>query len=241
MKRGWKAGHDAGWSSEGYWASYSDLMAGVLLVFAVAAAAAWIEFRTGMVKPTETLRNWQNANQRLCNDPELEAGQAIEVDCSTGRLLISERSLRYETAATELPTEGRDVLARVVPLYLQRYLASVCEGRTDCEALKGIEVSGHTDETGSYQLNGRLGGERAQRVLDYMMSSASFSAFHSLLREKAFTTGYADTRAPDGGPRTVGRRDDARRIEIQVHFDGEKLLRDVNKILQELDRGGPPS
>jgi outer membrane protein OmpA-like peptidoglycan-associated protein len=237
MKRGWCLEAKNHWSAEGYWASYSDLMAGVLLVFAVAAASAWIEFQARLVQPTQTMKQWQQASQRLCTDESLKQGTAIRIDCSTGTLLISEESLRYETSKTELSENGRAVLSKIVPLYLERYLAAVCGQEPDCESLKGIEISGHTDATGSFQLNGQIGSERATRVLDFMTTEPVFERFHVLLRAKAFTTGYADTRPPSGRQRRNDAWDEARRIEVQIHFDAERVLRDVNRVLSELENG----
>ena len=236
MRQGWSLNTKSHWSAEGYWASYSDLMAGVLLVFAVAAASAWIDFQSRLVKPTQTMSQWQEASRRLCEDETLQQ-DAIRIDCSTGTLLISERSLQYETARTELSDRGKSVLSSAVPIYLRRYLAAVCGGKTNCESLKGVEVSGHTDATGSYQLNGEIGSARATRVLDFMMASEAFQEFHVLLRTKAYTTGYADTKPPSGQAYRDAAWSDARRIEIQVHFDAERLLRDVSHVLSEMRNG----
>lgn len=232
MKGRWRAQAKHDWSPEGYWASYSDLMAGILLVFAVAAAAARIDLIRGVLEPTKPLKDWQEAASRLCADPELQDA-AVQVDCSTGTLLISEQSLRYALSSTDLPQAGSDVLARIVPRYLDRYLAVVCSGAPDCEQLKGIEVSGHTDATGNREINDVIGSERARKVLDFMRTAPAFERHSRLLSDKAYISGFADTRPPSGEIRRVGDWQDARRIEIQVRFDAEAVLKNVNDAIQK--------
>jgi outer membrane protein OmpA-like peptidoglycan-associated protein len=231
VKKRWAAQSKHDWSPEGYWASYSDLMAGILLVFAVAAAAARIDLIRGVLEPTKPLRDWQEAATRLCSDPGLK-DEAVQVDCSTGTLLISEKSLRYDLSSTELKPAGREVLARIVPRYLDRYLEVVCAGKSDCSQLQGIEISGHTDATGDRGVNDIIGSERARRVLEYMRLAPEFEKYSQLISDKGFTSGFADTRPPHGEYRRDGQWDEARRIEIQVRFDAETVLQNLNKAIE---------
>ena len=73
---------------DGYWASYSDLMAGILLVFAVAAAFTWIEFNRNVVESTAVLDEWRQFLDSVCENPNLQTDNT-RVDCETGILIIS--------------------------------------------------------------------------------------------------------------------------------------------------------
>ncbi len=94
--------------SDGYWAAYSDLMAGILLVFAVAGAAAWIQLETTVGGTIDPVDEWEDATKALCEDPAL-AQPTVRVDCATGTLMVTEESLRYETNGVEL-----EILSKVV-------------------------------------------------------------------------------------------------------------------------------
>ena len=173
----------------------------------------------------------------MCADPALR-DDAVQVDCSTGTLLISEKSLQYELSSTELGPGGRDVLARVVPRYLDRYLDVVCDGASDCPQLKAIEVSGHTDATGGRDVNDIIGSERARRVLEYMRAAPAFEKHSRLILDKGYTSGFADTRPPHGDERRPGQWQEARRIEVQVRFDAEAVLANVNEAIRRATHGG---
>lgn len=222
------------WSGEGYWASYSDLMAGILLVFAVAAASSWIEFHRRMVEPTQPLIEWQQLLNRLCQDQTLNTG-ITRVDCETGSLILSEASLRYARGSTELSDEGRQLLRGVVPLYLsavQKHLPDLEEN------LVGIEISGHTDLSGDYGSNSYISRERAGKVLLFLLDAQECLPFRPLLRRKGFASGYADSRSPRDAERPTDPREwpEARRIEIQVHLDQATILRKLKQMLDSLRR-----
>ena len=54
-----------------FWAGYSDLMAGLLLVLVSVTYVARAEMHELVREPTEELRKWREALNDLCNDPEL--------------------------------------------------------------------------------------------------------------------------------------------------------------------------
>ncbi len=230
MKRRWQVSNSDSWSPEGYWASYSDLMAGVLLVFAVAAAAVRLDLLQKVITPTEPLKRWNEVVKQMCDDPELQ-GPAVHVDCETGRLIISEESLRYAINSTELSPEGRDLLRDFVPKYLDR--VRHIEGFEDL--FQSLEISGHTDASGGILVNTDIGGQRAAKVLKFLLSAEELRPYHELLASKAFAAGYANTRPPEGVAVPADTNDwpAARRIEIQLHLDEAGILREVKQVLDD--------
>jgi len=213
-------------------------MAGLLLVLAVAAATSWLEFREEMVAPTEPLREWQRFLDSICHDEFFQSDPRIEVDCETGTLIITEASLSYEKSAVELPEIGKQVLVDVVPKYLEN-VTHYLRGRVQIE---GIEISGHTDSTGDYGSNSYISRERAGRVLLFLIDAPELARFRSLLMEKGYATGFADSRPPRfTGPATPSTQPvsgldwpEARRIEIRVHIDKTIILRDIKRLLDSV-------
>ncbi len=230
MKRKrWRIHAGEAWSPEGYWASYSDLMAGILLVFAVASVGSVIYFTNEVMKPTQVLKDWRKAVQELMRVPELQR-KGVKVDPVNGRLIISEESLRYDLNKTELSEDGKQLLREVVPTYL-----NVIQHKQEFQKrLHRIEVSGHTDSTGTFQVNTDIGSARAANVLKFLIDETqSFGRFSDILRTKACSAGYADTVKPDESTHTRNWPE-ARRIEIQIHFDELSILRELTNILDTL-------
>ncbi len=219
-------------SADGYWASYSDLMAGLLLVFAVAAATSWMDFQQRMIEPTEPLWEWQRFLDSICQDEYFRSDPRIRVDCGTGTLIVTEASLSYERSAVELPESAKRILVEVAPKYLDK-VTQYLTGRVQIE---GIEIAGHTDSTGDYGSNSYISRERAGRVLLFLVDAPELARFRELLTAKGYATGYADSRPPRAeAPGEQGLDwPEARRIEVQVHIDKTSILRDIKQLLDSL-------
>lgn len=237
-KSKWTLDASEGWSTEGYWASYSDLMAGILLVFAIAAASSWIAFQHSLVKPTEPLQEWQRFLNAICNDRELTSHPGIKINCNTGSLVFSEASLRYARSATDLSDEGKALLRRVVPSYLrivENHLRPDGKREGIEMKLEGVEISGHTDSTGDYGSNSYISRERAGKVLLFLLQTPELRPFRGLLRQQGYAVGYADSRSPDAvSPSGTDDWPEARRIEIQVHIDKASILKELKGLLDSL-------
>lgn len=233
MRKKWNLQGENESSAEGYWASYSDLMAGVLLVFAVAAASAWIEFTSQA--PPESLTQWNEFLDTLCSDEQLKNDPAIRVDCDTGSLIIKDSALHYRLNETELKEEQKAILLRTVPQYL-RIVRRLLTGNQDIK-IEAIEVGGHTDSTGSYQVNVDISSQRARNVLLFLQSDEEMREFSQLLKEKGSSVGFADSRPPSGLSKRSGLWEEARRIEIQVHVNTASILKQVREYLNQLRLG----
>ena len=229
----WRLHTTMPWSPEGYWASYSDLMAGILLVFAVASVGSIIYFTNEVMKQTQVLKDWRNAIQELMRVPDLQR-KGVKVDPVNGRLIISEESLRYAINDTKLSDAGKQLLREIVPTYLK-----VIQQKQEFQKrLHRIEVSGHTDSLGTFQVNTDIGSARAANVLKFLIDEEeSFGAFSDMLRTKACSAGYADTVPPAEGAIGITHQKnwpEARRIEIQIHFDELSILSELTHILDSL-------
>lgn len=230
----WSVEPESDVSQTSYWASYSDLMAGILLVFALAAVTSSYLLKSSLVEPTQTLNAWDAYLNAVCADERLqtlETEGVISIDCDTGGLVLSEASLRYPNGSTELSDEGKSLLERVVPVYLRTVQAHLDpEHSID---INGIEISGHTDSTGDYGSNTWFSRERAGKVFEFLRTSPALAAFRSLLENKAYTAGYADSRPPLGILRG-GESAVARRIELQVQIENVSILRDLRALLNQI-------
>ena len=71
-----------------------------------------------------------------------------------------------------------------------------------------VELSGHTDNTGSEVLNNRLSQKRAEAVVEYLISKA-------IDKEKLTAKGYGSTTPIDSNETLEGRQNN-RRTEFEI-------------------------
>ena len=108
---------------------------------------------------------------------------------------IALRNIFFETGKSDLNPESNTELARLIQLL------------TDVPSLK-IEISGHTDNTGSEQLNLKLSADRAKVVVDYLIREGVASS-------RLMSKGYGSSRPVDSNSTTEGRQQN-RRTEFEI-------------------------
>lgn len=215
---------------ETFWASYSDMMAGLLMIFALTTVITLLDIGNRLIEPTEGVREWELVVQDICRDTELSQIENVEVDCNTGALVISEKSLRFSFGKTDLPEQAKIALRRAVPTYLgivYRYPKFI-------ERIELIEISGHTDREDIGKANPFISRERAGQVLSFLLEEPSMQKYVNLLQEKAVTAGYSATRFPNSCQQD--RCAEARRVEITIRLSETDVLREFLKILRDVIR-----
>ena len=71
-----------------------------------------------------------------------------------------------------------------------------------------LEISGHTDNTGSLRVNQRLSRDRARAVVDYLVAGG-------IPESQLVSQGYADTQPVAPNDTAAGRQQN-RRVEFKV-------------------------
>src|SRR6056297_335487 len=230
-----KKGNDA-WANrskstaETPWASYSDMMAGLLLIFALTTVITLLDIGERLVKPTEGVREWEQVVNEIWHDKDLASISNIEIDKQTGALVISEKNLRFGFSETDLGREAKDALLQAVPKYFEiihRYPEFI-------KRIERIEISGHTDKVDKNNANPYFSRERAGQVLTFLLNAPEMRPYVDLLKSKAVTAAYAATRFPDSCK--ADRCAAARRVEITIHLDETDMLRKFLKILKQVIR-----
>ena len=215
---------------ETFWASYSDMMAGLLMIFALTTVMTLLDIGERLVKPTEGVREWMEIVDKICNEKELQNIENVEVNCKTGALVISEKSLRFGFASTSLGEDAKNALRKAVPKYLEiihRYPKFL-------KRVQMIEISGHTDRVDTNNANPFISRERAGQVLAFLMEEPAIAPYLDLLKEKAVTSGYSSTIFPDGGK--DDKCPEARRVEIKIRLNETNTLVEFLDILKDVIR-----
>jgi len=213
---------------ESFWASYSDMMAGLLMVFSLTTVMTLLNIGERLIKPTEGVREWMKVVDKICNAKELRDIDNIEVNCETGALIINEKSLRFGFASTSLGDDAKKALKKAVPKYFEiihRYPKFL-------NRIQTIEISGHTDRIDSGYANPYISRERAGQVLSFLLAEPTMMPFVELLMKKAVVSGYSATLFPKECQEN--KCDAARRVEIKIRLNETNALIEFLNILKDI-------
>ena len=214
-----------------YWLSYSDLMAGLLMVFALMLMAALYQQGNRecqlMVydEAADSITKLLDTRQRVIDSLRVRFGSGsvnqskpVEVD-SAGTVRFA-GSLLFEQASAEVSPEGRGELAS----FARDYFPVLLNNEDFQDQLKRIVVEGHTNNDGTYELNLRLSHARSLAVMQVLLEEAE--VFEDDLKKLVTANGrsFADLKLlPDSTIDKAG----SRRIEIRFQMDDERLARRV--------------
>lgn len=209
-----------------YWLSYSDLMAGLLMAFALMLMAAL--HQKGMrecqivvyEETADTMSKLLETRQRVIGalQEQFGAGDRVVVD-SAGTVRFA-GSLLFDQASAVVSPDGREQLAS----FATDYFDVLLEDEEFRSQLRRIVVEGHTNDDGSYEVNLALSHYRSLAVMEVLLEEAE--AYRDDLEQLVTANGrsFADlVRLPDGSVDKAG----SRRIEIRFQMDDETLARRV--------------
>ena len=157
------------------------------------------------------------------------ANLGASVDPVTGDITL-ESTVFFDTNSSTIKDEGRTLLARFLPVYLEVLM------RPEYESYVGeIIIEGHTDDQGSYMSNLKLSQNRALSVAEFCLTQLNLSSrqatkLQSLLTAKGRS--YTDLiYNPDG---TVNK-DASRRVEFKFRLKDSEMIQQMNQILSQME------
>lgn len=215
---------------ESFWVSYSDLISGLLLIFALSTVAMMAGISQGFAKPTEIMRKWHKTIKELNNDPTLKSIKGVSIDKKTGALVISNDDLQFRFNDSRLGIQGMSILRDIVPKYL-----SIIRSKPGLEEfIEVIEIAGHTDKRDASGANPQISRNRAASVYNFLLVDPSMGEHRTFLKKNAITVGFADTRYPNADVCPDEECEKARRVEITIRLKSEEVLGEIVGILDEL-------
>jgi chemotaxis protein MotB len=232
-----------------YWMSYSDLMAGLVLVFVlllvyfITLSKTQLEERqreldaqSGKISSqTKQLSRLDEEVSQVLGVREAllarvktrfeEAGGEITFDDATGAVRLGSKIL-FEEGSDDLSREGKRTLDRVIPLYYEALLGD--------ERLRGnvdqIIFEGHTnsnfskssDADRAYLFNLRLSQRRAYAAMEYIIEQDVGSSYGAKTLLAAI--GYSNSRLIYEGDGATEDKERSRRLEIRFRLKDEEAL-----------------
>ena len=215
-----------------YWLSYSDLMAGLLMVFALMLVLALYHYKSGFAGVREILLVRQEIVEELrreLEDNDGAIGRLVQVD-QDGVVRFGDQLLFATDSATVRPEGHVQLQALAV-----RYLGVLLGNERFREELMGIVIEGHTDDViprgmtldEGYMYNLDLSQRRAFAVMSVLLEVAS-DDLRGDLRTLVSANGRANAvPAEPTGEGLSADRAASRRIEIRFQLENDKILTEI--------------
>ena len=144
--------------------------------------------------------------------------------------IVLDSAVFFETARSEIKEEGKALLDRFIPVYLD-----VLMSEEYADYLGEIIIEGHTDSTGTYDNNLRLSQQRALQVALYVLNMPGLSSGQKAMLQQILTaTGksWADLIYDENG---VEDAEASRRVEFKFSLRDAEMIEEMQRILQEND------
>ena len=178
---------------EGFWASYSDLMAGILMIFVLVYMVA----RNATLESAKAFGQFTKAMNEICASlkPYIDRNDDIKMDCDTGAIEFV--TGLYGFNETKLTPAFEADLRAIVP----RWLEALAEpGISD--QVEYIEIGGHADKYiaagGDPDMgNVEVSEDRARKVLEFLLLDSELEDHHQRLRDQGVVVGYSTSDFPD--------------------------------------------
>ncbi len=202
-----------------YWLSYSDLMAGLLMAFALVLMVA-LGQRDGCPnlskEKAEALEKILDTRRRVIDSLRIQLADSGTIAVDTAGTVRFRGSLLFDQASAELSREGETVLTT----FARNYFPVLLNDPEFRGVLKRIVVEGHTNDDGGYELNLKLSHQRSLAVMLVLLQAADDYRDDLEALGTANGRSYADLiRKPSGEVDKVR----SRRIEIRFQMDDEAL------------------
>lgn len=230
----------AGWGSTGsedegfdYWISYADLLAGLLMVFALMLLTA-LYFYQGRVTD---VRDLLETRQAIVDSLEQNLGRTeavtVVIDSTSGSVRFSGEVLFNEDSDQLLPAGEKQLAA-----FAENYLPVLFGIDRFRESLRAIVIEGHTNTRGRYLYNLDLSQRRANNVLRFLLQQSE--QYTTELRQYATANGrsYADPVTLDSIPGCEADSYDkvnptcvdqvaSRRIDIRFRLNNREVVQQI--------------
>ena len=152
------------------------------------------------------------------------------VDPNNGDIVL-DSSVFFESGKYTIKDEGKELLNRFVPVYLNVLLRDEY-----ADYLGEIIIEGHTDSQGSYETNLKLSQDRALQVALYCLNMPSLSRAQKTRLQQILTAkgrSYSDLIYVNG----VEDADASRRVEFKFSLKDAEMIDEMNRILSQQEQG----
>ncbi len=148
-------------------------------------------------------------------------GDSSRVSIADNGNIILNESILFDVGSSDIKAEAQPALDQLVTVFY-KFLSD----DENAKYVDSIVISGHTDSTGSDEDNRILSTDRANSVLDYLLSDGKLSKYSRFF----CAAGYGETR-PVATNATADGRSANRRIEISIILKDDSIMEIVESYL----------
>lgn len=235
-----------------YWISFSDLMAGLLLVFILLLIGSLIISRGQYDQQQATLQETMDELDTLdTNVADILGVRASIIERLRTQFEDSDAEIRFDDASgaihlgsgilfdegsASLSSEGQETLESLIPVYFDALLGDaelrahveqiVFEGHTNSN------FSGSDDPSEAYLFNLQLSQNRAYEAMEYVIANDLGERYDA--KELLAAVGYSSSRLiyKEDEP-SVEDTERSRRIEISFRLKDEEAMEELRRLIEE--------
>ena len=213
----------------GFWISFSDLMASILIIFILLFVYKLVEYQANFTEKEQQIQELTSTRVKIIEMLQEEFKKEdidINIDPKTGTIKLNE-SILFDTSKSELKEEGKEFARRFIPIYVKILL-----GNEEVKSqLSQIIIEGHTDDVGSYMSNLKLSQDRTLSVAQFLLDDEFDYKYKKDLQEYITLNGrsYSEPILDDEGNIN---RDASRRVEIKFRLKEEEILLEIQNKLE---------
>ena len=213
----------------GFWISFSDLMASILIIFILLFVYKLVEYQANLTEKEQQIQELTSTRVKIIEMLQEEFKKEnidINIDPKTGTIKLNE-SILFDTSKSELKEEGKEFARRFIPIYVKILL-----GNEEVKSqLSQIIIEGHTDDVGSYMSNLKLSQDRTLSVAQFLLDDEFDYKYKKDLQEYITLNGrsYSEPILDDEGSIN---RDASRRVEIKFRLKEEEILLEIQNKLE---------
>lgn len=229
-----------------YWLSYSDMMAGLLLIFIIIIVVTMLKAQ----EKFEIQQRELSEQQRVLNEQQDKIDKIvgirseiieklaetfnstklnIKIDDKTGAIVLDSNIL-FERDKYILTNDGREFLKEFIPVYIKTILNEDFK-----DYIAEIIIEGYTDSDGEYIYNLKLSQNRSMAVVDYILDIKN-GIFNNdeidMLIPIIVATGKSYNNLIYNQDGSVDKQS-SRRVEIKFRLKDTELIEDMQRIIEE--------
>ena len=226
-----------------YWISFSDIMAGLLVIFILASVLLIIKLSTMENRVEDAIKEIQNTNKiraimlNEIRDALAEKGIIVEISENHSVLRIPDERLYFESLSYEIPDDRKELVAEIGRTLYKALLKS-----DRFKYIDTIFIEGHTDtwKAPSFDMgNWGLAAYRAIEVWKYWSEKLEIgwklkTLKNSYGKPMFSVSGYAATRPVITPDDTEAKRRKNRRIDLRFSMK-KPVITDYENILSILE------
>lgn len=241
-----------------YWLSYSDMMAGLIMMFMLLLMLLVYVFsdsvKASVAQQQEAKEKFEEQSLKIADqseklkEAEVKLQSIIGIKTEIIRELTDmfkekginvipdqqtgaisfDSSVLFGYGSAKVTKEGKEILKSIFPTYVSVLLDDQYR-----EYISQIIIEGHTDDDGGYLYNLDLSQRRALAVAVYIMGN-EFPDFSGKEHLESYMTSngrsYSELKLLGDG--TVDK-DASRRVEVKFRLNEEDMMQEIKNILDE--------